>query len=75
MPMELRIQLDDSQLQRARELTGLTDPQQLIPHVLARFVQMEAMARIARLRGTDPNASLPPKRTPGPQDGGTPSVD
>ena len=64
MIMEIRIHMDEAQMRRAQELTGLTDPQQLIPHVLAQFVQMEAMARIARLRGADPTATLPSHRRP-----------
>ena len=64
MIMELRIHLDEQDVQRARQLTGIEDPQQLLAFVLRRFSQLEAGVQLARMRGIDPDFEVPPRRRP-----------
>jgi hypothetical protein len=64
MIMELRIQLEERDIERARVLTGIQDPQELLPYVLKRFSQLEAGAQLAKMRGIDPTFEVPPRRRP-----------
>lgn len=64
MHMEVRMRLDEADVAKASRLTGITDPEQLVRHALRRFVQLEAMGELARMRGTDPGFTIPPRRRP-----------
>ena len=64
MIMQVNIQLDERDIERARKLTGIHDVQQLLPEVLKRFSQLEAAVRLARMGGTMPDFEIPPRRRP-----------
>ncbi len=64
MLMELRIQLDDADLAKARLATGIVDPQELVRHAVREFVQLKATLELIRMGGSDPNFTLPPRWRP-----------
>ena len=51
-------------LDRARELTGITDRDALILEALRLLVAREAGLRLARLGGTMPDLEAPPRQRP-----------
>jgi hypothetical protein len=55
MIMQVNIQLDEQDIDRARRLTGIEDVQKLLPEVLKRFSQQETAMRLIRMGGTMPN--------------------
>ena len=69
MNMELRLQLDDKDLNAARTYAGLSDPAALVQHVLREYVQLKARMELLRLAGsgggcTPESGCLPPVRRP-----------
>ena len=64
MVMQVNIQLDEQDIDRARRLTGIEDVQELLPEVLKRFSQQETAMRLIRMGGTMPNLQIPPRRRP-----------
>ena len=64
MIMEIRIQLDDTDLTNARRASGITDPQELVKHALREFVQLKATLDLIRLGGSDPDFTAPPRWRP-----------
>lgn len=64
MIMDLRITVDEQQLRDASRITGISDPERLIAHVLSMFVRAGATQRLIDRGGTDPSASAPPRRRP-----------
>ena len=64
MIMQVNIQLDEQDIERARRLTGIEDVQELLPEVLKRFSQQETAMRLIRMGGTMPNLQIPPRRRP-----------
>ena len=60
--MRTTITLDDDLLARAREMTGIEERTTLIHDGLRALIQREAARRLARLGGSDPSASIPPRR-------------
>ena len=64
MIMQVNIQLDEQDIDRARRLTGIEDVQELLPEVLKRFSQQETAMRPIRMGGTMPNLQIPPRRRP-----------
>ncbi len=64
MIMQVNVQLDEQDINRARRLTGIEDVQELLPEVLKRFSQQETAMRLIRMGGTMPNLQIPPRRRP-----------
>jgi hypothetical protein len=64
MVMQVNIQLDEQDIDRARRLTGIEDVQELLPEVLKRFSQQETAMRLVRMGGTMPGFQIPPRRRP-----------
>jgi Arc/MetJ family transcription regulator len=67
MPAELQtmrttITLDDELVATAREFTGIEETSALVRLALKRFVESEAARRLARLGGSDPDATIAPRR-------------
>jgi Arc/MetJ family transcription regulator len=60
--MRTTITLDDELLAQAREMTGIEERSTLIHDGLRALIQREAARRLARLGGSDPTASMPPRR-------------
>jgi Arc/MetJ family transcription regulator len=56
------VTLDDEQLARAEELSGLTERSALLRAALAALIEREAARRLARLGGTMPWVKAPPRR-------------
>jgi hypothetical protein len=63
MIMELRINIDERDLNRAREMTGISDPQALLNHVLNQFVRVISLETLTK-GGWDPHLGAPPRRRP-----------
>jgi len=67
MPAELQtmrttITLDDELVATAREFSGIEETSALVRLALKRFVESEAARRLARLGGSDPDATIAPRR-------------
>jgi Arc/MetJ family transcription regulator len=60
--MRTTIALDDEQLARAREFTGLTENSALVREALRALIEREAARRLARLGGSQPRLKAPPRR-------------
>jgi Arc/MetJ family transcription regulator len=60
--MRTTIVLDDELLAAAREYTGIEENSALVRAALKRLVETEAARRLALLGGSDPNATLAPRR-------------
>ncbi|HTZ70066.1 MAG TPA: type II toxin-antitoxin system VapB family antitoxin [Acetobacteraceae bacterium] len=58
----MRLTLDDDLLAKAREMTGLVDTSALVRLALKRLVESEAARRLALLGGSEPEATLAPRR-------------
>jgi Arc/MetJ family transcription regulator len=60
--MQIRVTLDDDLLATAREYTGLTRTSAVVNAALEALIQREASRRLAMLGGSDPHATLAPRR-------------
>lgn len=60
--MRTTINLDDSLIDEARRLTGIEERTTLIHDGLRALIARESAKRLARLGGSDPQASAPPRR-------------
>ena len=60
--MRTTVTLDDALVKDAKELTGIETTRELLHQALKALVAREAQIRLARLAGSDPNATLPPRR-------------
>ncbi|MGH8118415.1 MAG: type II toxin-antitoxin system VapB family antitoxin [Rhodanobacteraceae bacterium] len=74
--MRTTITLDDELLKQAEQAIATEERSVVIHEVLRALIQREAARRLARLGGSDPHATLPPRRRQdrvrrrGPQGGG-----
>jgi len=64
--MRTTIAIDDELLDRARALTGLNETNALVREGLRAVIERESARRLALLGGSEPNASVPPRRRPSP---------
>lgn len=60
--MRTTVTIDDHELSRARELTGIVETPALVRAAIKALIEREAARRLARLGGSEPNAQLPPRR-------------
>jgi Arc/MetJ family transcription regulator len=60
--MRTTVTLDDALLADAEEFTGITERSSLLREALKALVEREASRRLARLGGSDPHATLAPRR-------------
>jgi hypothetical protein len=60
-PMRTTLNLDDSLLARAQELTGISERTALLHEGLRLLIQREAARRLAKLGGTAPGLRAPPR--------------
>lgn len=60
--MRTTITIDDDLLQQAEEAIGTTERSVVLREALQALVQREAARRLARLGGSDPKATVPPRR-------------
>jgi len=64
MHMRTTLNIDDELLERARELTGITEKTALVREGLQSLIQRAAAKRLAALGGSDPGAKAAPRRRP-----------
>ncbi len=64
--MRTTIVLDDELLAKAQEYAGVTEKSALVKLALTRYIETEASRRLARLGGSDPEATASPRRRGGP---------
>lgn len=64
--MRTTLALDDDLVARAQELTKIKEKSALVREALTALIQRESAGRLARLGGSDPDASAPPRRRAGP---------
>jgi len=62
--MRTTVTLDDELMEKAAQYTGITERSALIQKALQTLVQVEAGRRLTALGGSDPNATLAPRRRP-----------
>lgn len=60
--MRTTITLDDELLEKAAKLTRIEERPALIREALKALIERESARRLARLGGSDPAASAPPRR-------------
>jgi Arc/MetJ family transcription regulator len=60
--MRTTIAIDDELFARAQEYAGVTEKSAVVREALKAFVEREAARRLARLGGTEPDATAPPRR-------------
>jgi Arc/MetJ family transcription regulator len=64
--MRVTVRLDDDLVERAKALTGLEKPSELLQAALRALVERESARRLALLGGTQPDLKLPPRLRPEP---------
>lgn len=60
--VQATISLDDDLVERARAVTGLTEPSALVREALFALIERESARRLVTLGGSDPAATAPPRR-------------
>ena len=60
--MRTTVAIDDELLAKAQALTGLKEKSSLIRAALTALVERESARRLARLGGSAPNMTAPPRR-------------
>lgn len=60
--MRTTITLDDALVEKAMELTGISEKSALVRDGLKALIRIESARRLAALGGTDPDASAAPRR-------------
>ena len=60
--MRTTVTLDDELVAKAMAYSGIKEVPELMREALKRLVAREAARRLAKLGGSDPNATLPPRR-------------
>ena len=58
--------LDDDLIAKAQYYTGLTEKSSLIREALKALIERESASRLARLGGSEPGASVAPRRQTDP---------
>lgn len=60
--MRTTLALDDALLAKAQAYTGLHEKSALVREALKALIEREAARRLARLGGSEPDLTLPPRR-------------
>lgn len=60
--MRTTVTLDDALVEKAMELTGISEKSALLRDGLKALIRIESARRLAALGGTDPDASAAPRR-------------
>ena len=63
--MRTTIALDDELLAKARAFTGLTEKSALVREALKALIERESARRLAKLGGSEPQLTAPPRRRSG----------
>ncbi|WP_133770908.1 type II toxin-antitoxin system VapB family antitoxin [Enterovirga rhinocerotis] len=64
--MRTTLSLDDDLLEKARRYTGIEEKSAIVREALKALIEREASRRLARLGGSEPDLSAPPRRRSGP---------
>jgi len=62
--MRTTLVLDDDLLAKAQSYTGVMEKSALVREAFMALIERESARRLARLGGTDPDATAPPRRQP-----------
>jgi Arc/MetJ family transcription regulator len=62
--MRTTIALDDDLVAKAQDFTGLKEKSSLVREALKALIERESARRLARLGGTEPRLTAPPRRRP-----------
>jgi Arc/MetJ family transcription regulator len=62
--MRTTVAIDDELLEKARRLTGVEETSVLLREGLRAIIERESARRLILLGGSDPTASVPPRRRP-----------
>ena len=62
--MRTTLAIDDKLVEEAQALTGLKEKTALVREALVALIERESARRLARLGGSEPNLSTPPRRRP-----------
>ena len=65
--MRTTVTLDDTLVERAQRLTGLTERSALLRAALTALIQQESARRLARLGGTEEQLAAVPRRRDPPE--------
>ena len=60
--MRTTLTLDDELVAKAQAYTGLKEKSALVREALKALIEREAAERLIRLGGSDPEATIPPRR-------------
>jgi len=60
--MRTTIALDDELVSKAQAFTGLTEKSSLVREALKALIERESALRLARLGGSEPEMTAPPRR-------------
>lgn len=62
--MRTTLALDDELVAKAQSLTGLKEKSSLVREALEALIERESARRLARLGGSEPDVTAPPRRRP-----------
>ncbi len=62
--MRTTLALDDELVEVAQDLTGLKEKSALVREALTALIERESARRLARLGGSEPDLTAPPRRRP-----------
>ena len=62
--MQTTLNIDDTLLEEAQRLTGMTGKAELVREGLRALIERESARRLARLGGSEPQLKLVPRRRP-----------
>lgn len=62
--MRTTLALDDELVAKAQAFTGLKEKSALVREALTALIERESARRLARLGGSDPDATAAPRRRP-----------
>jgi Arc/MetJ family transcription regulator len=65
--MRTTLALDDELLKKAQAYTGLREKSALVREALRALIERERARRLARLGGTEPDLTAPPRRRLSPE--------
>jgi Arc/MetJ family transcription regulator len=65
--MRTTLALDDELLEKAQDYIGLREKSALVREALRALIERESARRLARLGGSEPELSGPPRRRPNPE--------
>jgi Arc/MetJ family transcription regulator len=65
--MRTTLAIDDELLGRAQAVSGVQEKSALVREALKALIERESARRLARLGGSEPDLTSPPRRRPDPE--------